>query len=79
MLEPEEGVDIRFWMSPSGGGRVPNSPYTNPAWDFVAMKFEYELNQEYTVKGRLVVRKMESREEAIEEYEAWSGREVEWE
>jgi len=78
MLEPEEGVDIRFWMSPSGGGGVPETPFTNPAWDFVALKFGYELNQEYRAKGRLVVRPMDIHTDSVVEYEAWSGQTVTW-
>lgn len=77
MLDPGD-LDARFWMSPEGGMWLPDTNVSNPAWDFVVLKYGYELNVEYRTKGRLVARPMTGREEAIEEYEVWSGREVEW-
>ena len=78
MLEPGD-LEARFWMSPEGGMWLPDTNVSNPAWDFVVLKYSYELNKEYRAKGRIVIRPMADRSEAVDEYEAWSGRTVEWE
>ena len=79
MLDAEEGLETRFWMSPEGGGCDPATHRTNPAWDFTVLAFGYDTDREYTARGRLVLRKMADREDAVEEYEAWSGQTCTWE
>ena len=79
MLDAEDDLETRFWMSPEGGGWDPVSHRTNPAWDFTVLAFGYDTGREYTAKGRLVLRRMAAREEAVEEYEAWSGQTFAWE
>ena len=78
MLDGGEELDIRFWMSPEGGGFGPTTHKTNPAWDFVAPKFGYSLNQEYTARGRLVIGSEVNDQRVIEEYEVWSGKRINW-
>ena len=72
MLDAGEELDIRFWMSPEGGGFNPGTHKTNPAWDFVVFKFGYSIQQEYTARGRLVIAPNINGQGVIEEYEAWS-------
>ena len=79
MLDPGEDLEARFWMSPEGGGWNPDTHLTNPAWDFVLLRFGYEIDREYTARGRLVFSPLKSRWESIGEYEAWSGQTVTWE
>lgn len=79
MLDGGNELDIRFWMSPEGGGFNPETHQTNPAWDFVVLKFGYEVNKEYSARGRLIVRPKYTKQEVIEEYRAWSGRKCNWE
>jgi hypothetical protein len=78
MLDGGEELDMRFWMSPEGGGFNPETHKTNPAWDFVALKFGYSINQEYTARGRLVIGPSMDNQRAIEEYELWSGKRCNW-
>ena len=78
MLDGGEELDIRFWMSPEGGGFDPNTNKTNPAWDFVVLKFGYSIDQEYSARGRLVISPNISSQRVTEEYEAWSGECCNW-
>jgi hypothetical protein len=78
MLDGGEELDIRFWMSPEGGGFSPETHQTNPAWDFVVLKFGYAIDREYTARGRLVISPGINYQRVIEEYEAWSGEFCNW-
>jgi len=78
MLDGGGELDIRFWMSPDGGGFDPVTHQTNPAWDFVVLKFGYELDHEYTARGRLVINHAMDNQRVIEEYETWSGKRCNW-
>ena len=78
MIDPGDDLELRFWMSPEGGGWDPQTHLTNPAWDFVLLKFGYELNREYTARGRLLLAPLENRWDVIEEYQTWSGKICSW-
>ena len=78
MLDGGGELDIRFWMSPEGGGSNPETHQTNPAWDFVVLKFGYSIDQEYTARGRLMIGHSINSQRIIEEYGAWSGKCCNW-
>lgn len=78
MVQGSDEVETRFWMSPEGGGFDSRTHQTNPAWDFLALAFGYELEREYTAHGRLILRRTMTPQDAIAEYEAWSGTDVQW-
>ena len=67
---PGEDGEIRFAQSPSGGGPG------NPAWDFVCLQRGYEVNREFSFRGRAVFTKFESVESIVRIYENWSGEKV---
>jgi hypothetical protein len=62
---------IRFTHSPSGGGVNPQRQTTNPAWDFQYLLPRYEVNNEYSIRGRVVYRERCGREEVQREFESW--------
>jgi hypothetical protein len=60
--------NIRFAHSPTGGG--------TPAWDFQFIIPQYKVGKRYGFHARIVLKEFVSREDVIEEYEHWSGKEV---
>lgn len=78
MLDGGSDLEVRFWMSPEGGGWNPETHLTNPAWDFVILRIGYDINREYTARGRLIFGPLKTKLEAIKEYEVWSGQKVIW-
>jgi hypothetical protein len=60
---------LRFYCSPSGGGRSLLPGQTCPAWDFewVIPNDEYEVGREYRLRVRLVYRLFESDEDVLAE------------
>lgn len=75
MFDRAEG--IRFSMSPHGAGRNPDGT-TNPAWDWQWFIFDPQVGETYRYHGRVVYKPWVSKADVIAEYEAWSGRQVEW-
>lgn len=70
MLDSADGL-IRLTHSPSGGGVNSKAATTNPAWDFQFLVPEYEVNEEYQMRTRTVLRERCSREEILAEYTNW--------
>jgi hypothetical protein len=60
---------LRFYCSPSGGGRSLLPGQTCPAWDFewVIPNDEYEVGKEYRLRVRLVYKLFESDEDVLAE------------
>jgi hypothetical protein len=69
MFEKPEG--IRFVHSPSGGGFDAPRRALNPAWDFQYTLPKYEVNREYAIRARAVLRPRCSREEILAEAARW--------
>ncbi|MBG86207.1 MAG: hypothetical protein CMO80_04825 [Verrucomicrobiales bacterium] len=65
---PEE---VRFTHSPSGGGTNKLLQTTNPAWDFQWIIPDYEVNTDYTLRIRAVLRERCSREKIQQEFKDW--------
>jgi len=63
----EPGPCIRLAHSPSGGGSTAAGDDTNPAWDFQLIVPDYEVGQEYGLRGRLVYKPWEGREDVLRE------------
>lgn len=73
MIMFDRAEQVRFTQSPSGGGNNPAFATTNPAWDFQWIIPEYEVNTDYTLRCRAILRERCSREEMAREYAAWRG------
>ena len=71
MFEKADG--IRFTHSPSGGGYNKELNTTNPAWDWQFIVPQYEVNEEYKYRARLVLRPKCSREEILKEVAGWKA------
>ena len=71
MFENADG--IRFTHSPSGGGYNKELNTTNPAWDWQFIVPQYEVNEEYKYRARLVLRPKCSREEILKEVAGWKA------
>lgn len=73
MFEPldEEG-EMRFAQSPDALSR----PYTNPAWDFVYFKKNPVIDEKFSFRVGMMVKKFEGVDDVIEQYEQWSGETV---
>jgi hypothetical protein len=68
--DPPPGGEIRFAQSPSGAG------HGNPAWDFILLKRDYTVDQEFCFAGRAVYKRFVSESDVVDTFEQWSGREV---
>jgi hypothetical protein len=62
--------ELRFAQSPDGGGD------TNPAWDFIYFRKNYQVGKKFSFRARAVYKKFEGRDDVIKVYEAWSGKKV---
>lgn len=71
MFRRPAGGEVRFAQSPSGGGTG------NPAWDFIHYQREYQVNREFGLHARLVLKKFVDRADVIRTYQEWSGETVE--
>ena len=71
MFEKADG--IRFTHSPSGGGYNKELNTTNPAWDWQFIVPQYDVNEEYKYRARLVLRPKCSREEILKEVAGWKA------
>lgn len=60
---------LRFFCSPSGGGRSLLPAHTCPAWDFLWLipAAEYAVNREYTFRMRLIYKQFVSDEDVLDE------------
>jgi hypothetical protein len=67
---PHDGSELRFAQSPSGGGTG------NPAWDFMHLQRQYQVNREFCFRARAVYRKFTSANDVVRLYEQWSGEKV---
>ena len=67
----DRSQSIRFSHSPSGGGYNRTLETTNPAWDFQFIVPDYEVNEEYGFKLRVVFREKCTRSDILEEYQQW--------
>jgi len=67
---PDDGGEVRFAQSPSGGGPG------NPAWDFVYFRRDYAVGREFRFRVRAVYRRFTDREDIVRLYERWSGTDV---
>jgi hypothetical protein len=63
----ERSQAIRFAHSPSGGGVTTDSTDTNPAWDFQWLIPGAEPGREYTLRGRLVMKRWSGRQDVLRE------------
>jgi hypothetical protein len=63
---------LRLTHSPSGGGANTEAQTTNPAWDFQYVLPEYEVNNEYHLRARVIYRQRCPREQVLKEYETWA-------
>ncbi len=61
----EEGHDVRFTHSPTGGGNG------NPAWDFQWVLHEPEVDEEYVLRARAIYRPWISPVDIWREYQSW--------
>jgi len=61
---------LRFFCSPSGGGKSLLPGQNCPAWDFewVIPESDYEVNREYRLRMRLVYKKFVSDDDVLQEY-----------
>jgi hypothetical protein len=60
---------LRFFCSPSGGGRSLIPGLSCPAWDFewIIPETEYKVGQEYELRCRLVYKPFESNDDVLRE------------
>ncbi|HUU29004.1 MAG TPA: hypothetical protein VM123_14440 [archaeon] len=60
---------IRFYISPSGGGKSLIAGQESPAWDFewIIPRKDYQPNQEYTFRVRLVYKKYVDDDDVLRE------------
>ncbi|MFH1069776.1 MAG: hypothetical protein V1794_09195 [Candidatus Glassbacteria bacterium] len=60
---------LRFYVSPSGGGKSLIAGQTSPAWDFewLIPRKDYQANKDYTFRTCLVYKQFESDEDVIRE------------
>ena len=56
---------IRFSHSPSGGGRSAKNDGTNPAWDFQLIIPQPKAGNEYELRGRLLYKQWEGRDDVL--------------
>lgn len=61
----EEGHDVRFTHSPSGGGEG------NPAWDFQWVIHEPKVDEEHHLRARAIYKPWESERDISREFERW--------
>ncbi len=61
----EEGHDVRFTHSPTGGGEG------NPAWDFQWVVHEPEVDEEHRLRARAIYRPWEHERDVWREFERW--------
>jgi hypothetical protein len=66
----ENGGELRFAQSPSGGGNG------NPAWDFIFLARHYEIGKDIGFTAAAVYTDFKGREDVIRTWEKWSGRKV---
>lgn len=65
IFEPDP--NLRFAHSPSGGGKTASGDGYNPAWDFQIVVPDYEVGQEYGLRGRLVYKPWVDRQDVLNE------------
>jgi len=70
MFEKPKDGEINFAQSPDGASEK------DPAWDFIFYQKKYKVGKPFTLRGRLVYKKFQGREDVIKTYEAWSGKKV---
>jgi hypothetical protein len=63
----EPVADLRFTHSPSGGGATPTGDDTNPAWDFQLVIPNPRKGQEYGLRGRLIYKPWQGRDDVLAE------------
>ena len=64
---------LRITHSPSGGGYNVERATSNPAWDFQFVVPKYDVNIDYGFRARLVYRPRMTRQQILDEFEAWSA------
>lgn len=68
--KPDDGGEMRFAQSPTGGGTG------NPAWDFVYFRRDYAIGRDFRFRVRAVYQKFTGLEDIVRVYESWSGDNV---
>jgi hypothetical protein len=65
---------LRITHSPSGGGFNREHNTSNPAWDFQFIISTYDVNETYSMRGRLIYRPGMTRAQILDELAKWKGR-----
>lgn len=63
--------EMRFFMSPSGGGRSILPGQANPAWDWcwIIRNGNYQVGETYQIRLRIAYKKFISEEDVLQEYQ----------
>ncbi len=72
LFDPAPG--LRILQSPVGGGWSEEEKTWNPAWDFQLISRPACEGQEIALRGRVVYKPFESRDEILQLLEQWRGR-----
>lgn len=70
----EPNPHLRFSHSPSGGGANAQGDDTNPAWDFQLVIPDYQINKEYRLRGRLIYKLWQDRNDVLAEVGKYLNR-----